>query len=58
MFRYLAVSNEAAKDEANRKRRTTNIDSPRFQYSPGPGALVLRQLHGVPACFNTAAGQT
>src|SRR5215217_5589260 len=38
-----------AKEDARRKRRTTVIDSSQFQYSPGPGALVLRQLHGVPA---------
>src|SRR5215203_7448085 len=38
-----------AKEDARRKRRTTVIDSSRCQYSPGPGALVLRQLHGVPA---------
>src|SRR5215212_5846454 len=38
-----------AKDDARRKRRTTVIDSSQCQYSPGPGALVLRQLHGVPA---------
>src|SRR3954452_21796439 len=38
-----------AKEDARRKRRTTVIDSSQCQSSPGPGALVLRQLHGVPA---------
>src|SRR3954447_16224163 len=38
-----------AKEDARRKRRTTVLDRSQRQYSPGPGALVLRQLHGVPA---------